>query len=130
MNRVANLNRSEREELFLVTARQVNLPEAMVEKDFWVCWTLNYLFQSCPWAKSLAFKGGTSLSKCFGLIERFSEDIDIMLDQRVLDYQADETWAERTRTKQNQFNEEANARTETFLREIFYHTQRLIFPIY
>jgi len=119
MNRVANLRRSEREELFIVTAREINLPEAMVEKDFWVCWTLNYLFLSCPWASSLAFKGGTSLSKCFGLIERFSEDIDIILDWRVLDYDIDEPWAERTRTKQNQFNNEANARTEIFLREIF-----------
>ncbi len=37
----------------------------IVEKDFWVCWTLDYLFHDCPWAEHLAFKGGTSLSKCF-----------------------------------------------------------------
>ncbi|NLV51099.1 MAG: nucleotidyl transferase AbiEii/AbiGii toxin family protein [Clostridiales bacterium] len=119
MNHIANLSRKEREELFIVTAREIDLPEAMVEKDFWVCWTLNYLFHFCPWARNLAFKGGTSLSKCFGLIERFSEDIDIILDWRILGYTADEPWAERSRTKQDKFNKEANAKTEVFLRESF-----------
>ena len=119
MNHIANLSRKEREELFIVTAREIDLPEAMVEKDFWVCWTLNYLFHFCPWARNLSFKGGTSLSKCFGLIERFSEDIDIILDWRILGYTADEPWAERSRTKQDKFNKEANAKTEVFLRESF-----------
>lgn len=119
MNRIANLNQKEREELFIVTAREMDLPEAMVEKDFWVCWTLDYLFHSCPWARNLAFKGGTSLAKCFCLIERFSEDIDVILDWRLLGYDADEPWAERSRTKQDKFNKEANAKTEVFLRESF-----------
>ena len=44
MKNVANLSRSEREELFLVSAREKSLPTAVVEKDFWVCWTLDYLF--------------------------------------------------------------------------------------
>ena len=52
----------------------------MIEKDFWVCWTLDYLFHNSPWKEHLAFKGGTSLSKCFDLIHRFSEDIDLILD--------------------------------------------------
>jgi len=119
MNRIANLSRKEREELFIVTARGIDLPEAMVEKDFWVCWTLDYLFRSCPWAGNLAFKGGTSLSKCFGLINRFSEDIDVILDWRLLGYKALEPWAERSRTRQDKFNKEANAKTEVFLRETF-----------
>ena len=76
MKNVANLSRADREELFLVTAREKKLPEAVIEKDFWVCWTLNYLFHDSPWKDHLAFKGGTSLSKCFDLIHRFSEDID------------------------------------------------------
>jgi len=119
MNNVANLGQLEREDLFVVTAREILLPEAMVEKDFWVCWTLGYLFHACPWAKSLAFKGGTSLSKCFGLINRFSEDIDIILDWRVLGYKALEPWAERSRTKQDKFNREVNTATEVFLRDSF-----------
>ena len=80
MNKVANLSNEEREELFLVRAREKALPEAVIEKDFWVCWTLDYLFHKSPWKEHLAFKGGTSLSKCFDLIHRFSEDIDLILD--------------------------------------------------
>lgn len=119
MKEIALRERKEREELFLVTAREIGLPEAMVEKDFWVCWTLDYLFHDCPWAEHLAFKGGTSLSKCFGLIQRFSEDIDLILDWRLLGYEKDEPWAERSKTRQDKFNKEANARTVGFLRETF-----------
>ncbi|NCB42974.1 MAG: nucleotidyl transferase AbiEii/AbiGii toxin family protein [Clostridia bacterium] len=119
MNRVANLSRKEREELFIVTAREINLPEAMTEKDFWVCWTLDYLFHTCPWSKHLAFKGGTSLSKCFGLIERFSEDIDVILDWRLLGYDTNQPWAENTKNQRDKFNKEANSKTEAFLRKEF-----------
>jgi hypothetical protein len=49
-----------------------------LEKDFWVCWMLGILFES-EFAESIVFKGGTSLSKVFGVIERFSEDIDLSL---------------------------------------------------
>lgn len=119
MKEVARRERKEREELFLVTAREIGLPEAMVEKDFWVCWTLDYLFHDCPWAAHLAFKGGTSLSKCFGLIQRFSEDIDLILDWRLLGYEKDEPWTERSKNQQDKFNKEANARTEAFLQETF-----------
>ncbi len=115
MRHVANLSQDEREALFIVTARETNLPEAMIEKDFWVCWALDYLFHDCTWADNLAFKGGTSLSKCFKLIQRFSEDIDIILDWRVLGYKENEPWNERSRTKQDKFNRDANARTEAFL---------------
>ena len=119
MKEIALRERKEREELFLITAREIDLPEAMVEKDFWVCWTLDYLFHDCPWAEHLAFKGGTSLSKCFGLIQRFSEDIDLILDWRLLKYEKDEPWAQRSKTQQDRFNKEANARTEEFLGETF-----------
>ncbi|MDA3814346.1 MAG: nucleotidyl transferase AbiEii/AbiGii toxin family protein [Candidatus Cloacimonetes bacterium] len=53
---------------------------AIVEKDFWVVWTLDKLFSEEKLSKILMFKGGTSLSKIFGLIERFSEDIDLILN--------------------------------------------------
>ena len=49
----------------------------MVEKDFWVSWTLAVLFAHPEFGEQLVFKGGTSLSKVFGVIERFSEDIDL-----------------------------------------------------
>lgn len=55
----------------------------VLEKDFWVCWLLGVLFGS-EFAASLVFKGGTSLSKVFGVIERFSEDIDLSLSPEFL----------------------------------------------
>lgn len=60
-----------------------NLSPVIMEKDFWVCWLLGTLFQS-EFADSLVFKGGTSLSKVFGIIERFSEDIDLSVSPRFL----------------------------------------------
>lgn len=119
MKKVANLSSTEREELFLVTARERALPEAVIEKDFWVCWTLDYLFHDSPWKEHLAFKGGTSLSKCFNLIHRFSEDIDLILDWRLVGCGKDEPWAERSKNQQDKFNKAVNARTEVFLAEDF-----------
>ena len=55
MKRIANLSQTQRQELFIVTAREIKIPEAMIEKDFWVCWALDYLFHTCPWAKHLAY---------------------------------------------------------------------------
>jgi Nucleotidyl transferase AbiEii toxin, Type IV TA system len=63
--------------LFTTTAQRIGTAPQNVEKDFWVCWTLDALFNGLPAGPRLLFKGGTSLSKGFGLIQRFSEDIDI-----------------------------------------------------
>lgn len=119
MKNIANLSSTEREELFLITAKEKALPEAVIEKDFWVCWTLDYLFHDSPWKEHLAFKGGTSLSKCFDLIHRFSEDIDLILDWRLVGCEKDEPWAERSKNQQDKFNKAVNARTEVFLAEEF-----------
>ena len=86
MRNVARLPESDRRELFRNTADKMGLNDAIVEKDFWVCFTLDYLFHRCPWKETITFKGGTSLSKAFNLISRFSEDIDLILDWRVLGY--------------------------------------------
>lgn len=79
----------------------MGLNDAIVEKDFWVCFTLDYLFHRCPWKDSITFKGGISLSKAFNLINRFSEDIDLILDWRVLGYEKHEPWEKRSNTKQD-----------------------------
>ncbi len=57
------------------TGAQTGLFDSSVEKDFWVCWILEKLFHLPEWGTVLTFKGGTSLSKGWKLIERFSEDI-------------------------------------------------------
>ncbi len=64
-------------------AIQRNVSPVIMEKDFWVCWLLSILFES-EFADSLVFKGGTSLSKVFGAIDRFSEDIDLSLSPTFL----------------------------------------------
>jgi hypothetical protein len=64
-------------------ATQHNLSGVILEKDFWVSWLLAILFNS-EFAGSLVFKGGTSLSKVFGVIDRFSEDIDLSVSPEFL----------------------------------------------
>ena len=53
------------------------LHSAILEKDFWVCWLLGILFSEPDLAPHLVFKGGTSLSKVYNAIDRFSEDVDL-----------------------------------------------------
>ncbi|SUJ30588.1 Nucleotidyl transferase of uncharacterised function (DUF1814) [Sphingobacterium spiritivorum] len=63
----------------------IGLPAFVVEKDWWVCVILKAVFQS-RYADSIIFKGGTSLSKAYNLIDRFSEDIDLIIDRHLLGF--------------------------------------------
>lgn len=65
-------------ETLLATAQQLGVPEAFVEKDYWVTYVLRTLSDS-PYREQLVFKGGTALSKAYGLVERFSEDVDLAI---------------------------------------------------
>ena len=77
-NEVIAASDRDRSALFAETAARLGTAVQNVEKDFWVCWTLDALFNGMDaGSPRLLFKGGTSLSKAFGLIPRFSEDIDI-----------------------------------------------------
>ena len=88
--------------LFTATAQRLGTTPQNVEKDFWVCWTLDALFNGLPaGGPRLLFKGGTSLSKGFGLISRFSEDIDVTVFRDDLGKAASiEEMAALSRTKQ------------------------------
>jgi hypothetical protein len=66
--------------------RRLGLSAGSVEKDLWVCWTLRALFRLPASGPHLTFKGGTSLSKGWKLIDRFSEDIDIVIDREYLGF--------------------------------------------
>ena len=72
MNNIARATQDERKALFSNVSSRIGLSPGIVEKDFWVVWTLEYLFARSPWRKQLAFKGGTSLSKAFGKFYRCS----------------------------------------------------------
>jgi len=71
----------DRKEILQTAAAQLGQQATVLEKDVWVCWALQTLF-SMPDAHPMAFKGGTSLSKIYRVIDRFSEDVDITLDYR------------------------------------------------
>lgn len=81
MDKIALAKKEQRKAVFLETAHKAHLEPHIVEKDFWVSWALGKIFADANLNKILCFKGGTSLSKIFGLIERFSEDIDLILAQ-------------------------------------------------
>ena len=113
MNKVARLEPAQRSELFRETAARKKMKPAIVEKDFWVCWTLDKLFAQPEISRVILFKGGTTLSKVFGLIERFSEDIDLILDWRLLT--DEDPRAERSRTRQDKFNVEVNESAQEYI---------------
>ena len=86
MDQFALLPAAERAIVFREAAARSRLGSAtIVEKDFWVCWTLQRIFSSLTLPGPL-FKGGTSLSKVYKVIERFSEDVDIVLDRHALGF--------------------------------------------
>lgn len=107
MDKVAHLSQKDRSDLFAETAQAMRTTPAIAEKDFWVVWVLSRVFADVDLARILKFKGGTSLSKVFGLIGRFSEDIDLILDWR--EVVQEDPLAERSKNKQNSFNEATNA---------------------
>ncbi|MDX9959591.1 MAG: nucleotidyl transferase AbiEii/AbiGii toxin family protein [Spirochaetia bacterium] len=108
-----------RQEVFRETSRKMGVHEAIIEKDFWVCLILRILFSSTRWGDKIVFKGGTSLSKVYGAIARFSEDIDIILDWRELGYSKDDPWLPESTAKKDQFVKKTTPRTRQFLHEIF-----------
>ena len=76
---------AERQPYFEESAARRSSTTTAIEKDFWLCWTLKHLFE-VEGIPELRFKGGTSLSKVFGLIDRLSEDIDISIDRAALGF--------------------------------------------
>jgi hypothetical protein len=77
------LTAGDRREALAQAADVSGRPPHLLEKDVWVVWTLHHLF-SAPYGQHLVFKGGTSLSKAYGVIQRFSEDVDLTYDIRVI----------------------------------------------
>jgi len=88
MNNWLTLPKEEQIELFTQIGVKTNLPPQAVEKDAWVTLILRMIFTS-EVASHLIFKGGTSLSKAFNLIHRFSEDIDLGIDRKHLNFEDD-----------------------------------------
>jgi hypothetical protein len=111
MDDIARLPLTDRADLFAEVARQRGLTPAIIEKDFWVCWTLKRLFTLPEPPAGLLFKGGTSLSKVFGIIERFSEDVDLSFDRAGLGFGGDSDPANATSGKKRKHGLEALTET-------------------
>lgn len=88
MNEWLKLSEKRRLEILNQVNSQTGLPTDAIEKDWWVTITLKAIFSS-KFAQHLVFKGGTSLSKAYNLIERFSEDIDLSIDRRILGFEGE-----------------------------------------
>lgn len=88
MDSVAKSSRRDRAQLFQTAESKhaLRIPAAIIEKDFWVCWALHRIFTVLRFRPQLIFKGGTSLSKVFKVIDRFSEDVDLSLSRRDLGF--------------------------------------------
>lgn len=86
MKEILEASQSERSQYFQeAAARSKTIKNPIIiEKDFWVCWTLDQIFSSQLLSPHTTFKGGTSLSKCYSMTDRFSEDIDLTLSKQYI----------------------------------------------
>jgi hypothetical protein len=111
------LSLAERRELLEGAAIALGRPAAILEKDVWVCWALGALFSlETP---KMVFKGGTSLSKVYGVIKRFSEDLDITIDHLASgDDISDPLAVGMSNTKRREFSERMKSFTVQTVREI------------
>ncbi len=96
------LTEQNKRNIFLEIAEKINLPPAAVEKDWWVLRTLDLVYTT-EIAPHTVFKGGTSLSKAWGLIDRFSEDIDLALDRKFLGFGKEMTGSQVSKLRKHSF---------------------------
>ncbi|MGA2655191.1 MAG: nucleotidyl transferase AbiEii/AbiGii toxin family protein [Gammaproteobacteria bacterium] len=81
MDKFIALSQEERKAAFQEASDRRDISPIIIEKDFWVCWVLKHIFEHKKLAEHITFKGGTSLSKAYQLIDRFSEDIDLTISR-------------------------------------------------
>ncbi len=111
------LDASERAGILNTKAPELGLAPKVLEKDIWVCWTLRTLFE-IQGAPRMAFKGGTSLSKVFSAIQRFSEDVDVTIDYRTLEDEYDPFGVNASRNKTKEFSERLRKAVATKAKEL------------
>lgn len=117
-----SLSDEDRKDILQTLSSRRGQNPAVLEKDVWVCWALKTLFE-IPRAHQMAFKGGTSLSKVYGVIERFSEDIDVTLDYKALLPTAEPFKDGISRTQLNKL-------TATLRDLVSNHTHEVILPAF
>ena len=115
--RFLSLGARERADIIRTVAADSGRSAVILEKDLWVCWVLEALF-SMPDPHPMAFKGGTSLSKVFGVIDRFSEDVDVTLDYRAFNDPYDPFAEGASRTQTKRFSERLKDRVARYARDV------------
>ncbi len=112
------LDKNERSQAFRIGSEKLGFPAYVIEKDLWVTYILDLLFNKIEHNHRIMFKGGTSLSKCFNLIERFSEDIDLSLHMDDLGFngeKAPHNIAKKSKTASKKAIENLKVAGEDFL---------------
>ncbi len=122
MIEIAKTNNKQRELLFREASLNSGINENIIEKDFWVSFILYHLFEKSVFKDDVIFKGGTSLSKCYNLIERFSEDLDLIVNSSLVGVTEEELHLKRSNTQQIKFNNYINTLTNKFLVDKFIPT--------
>ena len=117
MNRVARLDAADRRVLLAEGSQRLKRLPVVLEKDFWVCWMLGLLFGRSEWSGALVFKGGTALSKVFGVIQRFSEDIDLSVSPATLGIAEAEVDESMSRRRRDQWIEDLEAACRQWVAE-------------
>ncbi len=111
-----SLSARERADILRTMAARSGRSATILEKDIWVCWILQTLF-SMPDPHPMAFKGGTSLSKVYRIIDRFSEDVDVTLDYRAFNDDFDPFADEASRSQIRRFSQRLRDRVANYVRD-------------
>ena len=114
MDKFIKLSDKNKRAYFEVAAADLNVMPQLIEKDFWVCWILKILFTLPASGSHLTFKGGTSLSKCYDVIKRFSEDVDVSIERTFL---SSEKSIEPTKEESNKENQRRLERLQLACKE-------------
>lgn len=111
-----NLSNQDRQDVFEAEAERLDTLPTYVEKDFWVCLTINILYNALPeGCPRLLFKGGTSLSKAYQLIERFSEDVDFTVFREDLGFEGDKDPTKVGGKRRRRLSEELKQATSDYI---------------
>jgi predicted nucleotidyltransferase component of viral defense system len=122
MRSILQLGTDDFSDLVVQTATRMKVQPAIVEKDIWVCAVLDLIFASDQYRDRFVFKGGTSLSKAYGIIDRFSEDVDLIMDWQLIGYGQSgvDPWdPTRSKTQETKLAERINDDCQHYLQEQF-----------
>lgn len=115
MKKIYDFDENKRNLIFENAAREMKLSKTIIEKDYWVCVVLDYLMNESKYKNCFIFKGGTSLSKCYGVINRFSEDVDLVLKWDTIGFTDEDVYKTRSKNQDYIFETSMNSKGAEFV---------------